>query len=476
MATHDIFMPALSSTMTEGKIVEWLKKPGDRVNRGESVLVVESDKADMDVEAFQEGFLAAVLVQAGGTAPVGETIGLIVESEAEIGAAQAQAPAPGAAAVTPPAAAPASAASAEPSAPAVPAVPAPAVAAPAPTPVAAPPPALAPVPVAAAAAAPVAAAVASNGRLVASPRARKLASQLGVALESLQGSGPHGRIQAEDVQQAAGQPVSVPRVAEGTAPAASGLTPTPASGPLAAAAAATAPAPAPAGQAFGRPGETVAFNTLQQAVNRNMVASLAVPSFRVGYTISTDKLDAFYQLVKPKGVTMTALLAKAVALTLARHPQVNAATSEAGMSYPSAINVAVAVAMEDGGLITPVLANADQNDLYSISRQWADLVKRSRAKQLKPEEYSTGTFTLSNLGMFGVDRFDAILPPGTGAILAVAASRPVVVALKDGSIAVRRQMQVNLTCDHRVIYGADAAAFLKDLASLIEDRPETLAL
>lgn len=463
MATHDIFMPALSSTMTEGKIVEWLKQPGDRVNRGESVLVVESDKADMDVEAFQEGFLAAVLVQAGGTAPVGETIGLIVESEAEIGAAQAQAPAPGAAAAT---------ASAAPVAPATPATPAPVVAAPAPTPVAAPPPSLAPVPVAAAAAAAVAAAVASNGRLVATPRARKLASQLGVALESLRGSGPHGRIQAEDVQQAAGQPVSVPRVAEGTAPAASGLTPTPAAVPLAAA----APAPAPAGQAFGRPGETVAFNTLQQAVNRNMVASLAVPSFRVGYTLSTDKLDAFYQLVKPKGVTMTALLAKAVALTLARHPQVNAATSEVGMAYPSAINVAVAVAMEDGGLITPVLANADQSDLYSLSRQWADLVKRSRSKQLKPEEYSTGTFTLSNLGMFGVDRFDAILPPGTGAILAVAASRPVVVALKDGSIAVRRQMQVNLTCDHRVIYGADAAAFLKDLASLIEDRPETLAL
>ena len=463
MATHDIFMPALSSTMTEGKIVEWLKQPGDRVNRGESVLVVESDKADMDVEAFQEGFLAAVLVQAGGTAPVGETIGLIVESEAEIGAAQAQAPAPGAAAAS---------ASAAPVAPAVPEVPAAAVAAPAPTPVAAPPPSVAPVPVAAAAAAPIAAAAASNGRLVATPRARKLASQLGVALESLRGSGPHGRIQAEDVQQAAGQPVSVPRVAEGTAPAASGLTPTPAAGTVAAAAA----APAPAGQAFGRPGETVAFNTLQQAVNRNMVASLAVPSFRVGYTISTDKLDAFYQLVKPKGVTMTALLAKAVALTLARHPQVNAATSEAGMAYPKAVNVAVAVAMEDGGLITPVLANADQNDLYSISRQWADLVKRSRAKQLKPEEYSTGTFTLSNLGMFGVDRFDAILPPGTGAILAVAASRPVVVALKDGSIAVRRQMQVNLTCDHRVIYGADAAAFLKDLASLIEDRPETLAL
>ena len=456
MATHDIFMPALSSTMTEGKIVEWLKKPGDRVNRGESVLVVESDKADMDVEAFQEGFLAAVLVEAGGTAPVGETIGLIVASEAEIEAARAQAPAPAAAAVAAPAPA--------------------AVAAPAPVAAPPPPPPLAPAPVASPSVAPVAVAapvavvatVAADGRLVATPRARKLARQLGVALEGLRGSGPHGRIQAEDVENAAGQPVSVPRVAEGTAPATNG-------GPAAAAPLA-ASAPAPAGQAFGRPGETVAFNTLQQAVNRNMVASLAVPSFRVGYTITTDKLDAFYQQVKPKGVTMTALLAKAVAVTLARHPQVNAATTEAGMAYPGAVNVAVAVAMEDGGLITPVLASADRTDLYSLSRQWADLVKRSRSKQLKPEEYSTGTFTVSNLGMFGVDRFDAILPPGTGAILAVAASRPVVVALKDGSIAVRRQMQVNLTCDHRVIYGADAAAFLKDLASLIENRPETLAL
>ena len=434
-------MPALSSTMTEGKIVEWLKQPGDKVARGESVLVVESDKADMDVESFQDGYLAAVLMPAGSTAPVGETIGLIVETEAEIADAQAKAP----------------------SAPAV--VPAPA-AAPAPTPAAvqtpAPTPAPAPAPVAAPA---PSAPVVNDGRIVASPRAKKLASQMGVDLATVRGSGPHGRIQAEDVEQASGQPISVPRVAEGTAPAASS----------AGAAAAAAPS-APAGNSFGRPGETVAFNTLQGAVNKNMEASLAVPCFRVGYTITTDKLDAFYKQVKPKGVTMTALLAKAVAVTLARHPQVNAATTAAGMAYPADVNVAVAVAMEDGGLITPVLRNADRTDLYEMSRQWGDLVKRSRSKQLQPEEYSTGTFTLSNLGMFGVDRFDAILPPGTGAILAVAASRPTVVANKDGSIAVKRQMQVNLTADHRVIYGADGAAFLKDLADLIENRPESLAL
>ena len=444
MATHDIFMPALSSTMTEGKIVEWLKQPGDKVARGESVLVVESDKADMDVESFQEGYLAAVLMPAGSTAPVGETIGLIVETEAEIADAKAKAP------TAAPSAAPAAAPAAAPTAPVA--------AAPSAAPVA-PAPVAAPAPVSAPAAAPV-----SNGRLIVSPRARKLASQMGVDLARLRGTGPNGRIQAEDVEKAAGRPVTPPRVGEGTSAAAvTGV-------------AGVASPSAPAGNSFGAPGDTVAFNTLQAAVNRNMEASLAVPCFRVGYTITTDKLDAFYKQVKPKGVTMTALLAKAVAVTLARHPQVNAATTASGMSYPAEVNVAVAVAMEDGGLITPVLRNADRTDLYELSRQWGDLVKRSRSKQLQPEEYSTGTFTLSNLGMFGVDRFDAILPPGTGAILAVAASRPTVVAGKDGSIAVKRQMQVNLTADHRVIYGADGAAFLKDLAELIDTRPESLAL
>ena len=433
-------MPALSSTMTEGKIVAWLKQPADKVARGEPVLVVESDKADMDVESFQDGYLAAVLMPAGSTAPVGETIGLIVETEAEIAEAKAKAPSAPAAAAAPAQAPPAPAPSPAPTASAP---------TPAPTPVA-------PAPVSA---------VVNDGRIVASPRAQKLATQMGVDLATVRGSGPHGRIQAEDVEKATGQPVSVPRVAEGTAPAAS-----------TGSAAVAATASAPAGNSFGRPGETVAFNTMQGAVNKNMEASLAVPCFRVGYTITTDKLDAFSKLVKPKGVTMTALLAKAVAVTLARHPQVNAATTSAGMAYPADVNVAVAVAMEDGGLITPVLRNADRTDLYEMSRQWKDLVKRSRSKQLQPEEYSTGTFTLSNLGMFGVDRFDAILPPGTGAILAVAASRPTVVAGKDGSIAVKRQMQVNLTADHRVIYGADAAAFLKDLAELIENRPESLAL
>ena len=132
--------------------------------------------------------------------------------------------------------------------------------------------------------------------------------------------------------------------------------------------------------------------------------------------------------------------------------------------------------MPDGGLITPVLQGADKLDLYSLSRMWKDLVDRARIKQLQPQEYSSGTFTISNLGMLGVDRFDAILPPGTGAILAVGASHPQVVASEEGTFAIRRQMQVNMTADHRIIYGADAANFLKDLALLIQTDAQSLTL
>ncbi|WP_320668190.1 dihydrolipoamide acetyltransferase family protein [Prochlorococcus sp. MIT 1307] len=454
MATHDIFMPALSSTMTEGKIVEWLKKPGDKIGRGESVLVVESDKADMDVESFQEGYLATVLIPAGSTAPVGETIGLIVESKEEIEAAQAKKPAaPSAATVkTPdPKNSPEESATASFKEEGSTFVSAPSITISNPSDMTS---------------------VTNDGRIVATPRAKKLASQMGVDLSIVQGTGPHGRIQAEDVQRAKGQPITVPWVAESDAAAVAPVSLPPVAN---ISSVNSITQEGTKGKSFGAPGETVPFNTLQQAVNRNMEASLEVPCFRVGYTITTDKFDSFYKEVKPQGVTMTALLAKAVGRTLARHPQVNAAASSRGMAYPAQVNVAIAVAMEDGGLITPVLQDADKTNLFELSKQWSDLVKRSRSKQLQPNEYSSGTFTLSNLGMFGVDRFDAILPPGTGAILAVAASKPNVVANHDGSISVKHQMQVNLTADHRVVYGADGAAFLKDLAHLIENNPESLS-
>ncbi len=436
---HEVFMPALSSTMTEGKIVSWVKSPGDRVEKGETVVVVESDKADMDVESFYEGYLAVITVPAGEAAPVGAAIALVAETEAEIETAKQQAnQSSQVAAVTP----------------------APKETAPAPEPVAA---------------APAAQDTPSgrNGRIIVSPRARKLAKELKVDLSGLQGSGPHGRIVAEDVEAAAGKssaPTPAPAAAT-MAPAKAPTTPPPATP-----APQPAAAPAPAASTTAPLGEVVPLNTLQNAVVRNMVASLQVPTYHVGYTITTDALDSLYKKIKSKGVTMTALLAKAVAVALQKHPLVNASYTDQGIQYHSSINIAVAVAMADGGLITPVLQNADQVDIYSLSRNWKDLVERSRLKQLQPAEYSSGTFTLSNLGMFGVDRFDAILPPGQGSILAIGASRPQVVATAEGMMGVRRQMQVNITCDHRIIYGADAAAFLQDLAKLIETDPQSLTL
>ena len=211
-----------------------------------------------------------------------------------------------------------------------------------------------------------------------------------------------------------------------------------------------------------------------------MVNSLAVPEFRVAYTISTDKFDAMYKRLKPKGVTMTALLCKAVGVALAQHPIMYAACSGSsaegdGIIYNEHVNVAVAVAMPDGGLITPVLKDADTTDIYQLSRNWGDLVKRARGKQLAPDEYNSGTFTVSNLGMFGVDKFDAVLPPGTAGILAVGGTKNVVTADADGRIGVERQMTVNLTADHRIVYGADGAEFLKTLAEVMQD-PDQLVM
>lgn len=418
---RELFMPALSSTMTEGKIVSWLKSPGDKVAKGETVLIVESDKADMDVESFYDGYLAVITVPAGEVAPVGSTIGLVAETEAEIAEAEAKAKSLGATtssttSSTVPASTPAAATSNG-----------------------------------SATAPPTSAAAVPTGRVIASPRARKLAKEHKIDLQTLKGTGPNGRITAADVEALIGAPATpVTPVATPSAPPA------------------TAPVVAKE--------DLVPLTTLQNAVVRNMVASLDIPDFHVAYTITTDALDRLYQQIKSKGVTMTALLAKAIALTLQKHPIMNAYYTEQGIQYRRDIHIAVAVAMPGGGLITPVLKNADQIDIYSLSRTWKDLVERARAKQLQPEEYSTGTFSLSNLGMFGVDSFDAILTPGQGAIMAVGASRPTVVATEDGLLGVKRQMKVNITCDHRVIYGADAAAFLQDLAKLIETNPQALTL
>jgi len=439
---YEIFMPALSSTMTEGKITSWVKSPGDKVEKGETVVIVESDKADMDVETFYEGYLGVIITPAGESAPVGSAIAYVAETKEEIEEAKQKASGQvsGQNGVETPKVArteetPAKLVS-SPSAASTASIPDVVVSTPRKsTP-----------------------AVAS-GRQIVSPRAKRIAKDNGVDLTLIAGTGPNGRVTAADVEDFLQPAIAPLKVA----------TPAVTSTPTPAAAAPKASAPVALGT-------TQALTTFQKAVINNMNQSLSVPVFRVGYTITTDALDALYKQVKPKGVTMTALLAKAVAMTLQKHPLINSSYSDRGIEYKSNINVAVAVAMDDGGLITPVLKNADQTDLYSLSRDWKGLVERARAKQLQPDEYNSGTFTISNLGMFGVDRFDAILPPNTGAILAVGGSRPQVVATKDGAIKVSSQMQVNLTADHRVIYGAHAAQFLQDLAKLIETNPQSLTL
>ncbi len=431
---YEIFMPALSSTMTEGKITSWVKSPGDKVEKGETVVIVESDKADMDVESFYEGYLGVIITPEGESAPVGSAIAYVAETKEEIEEAKKKASGQSAAPAPKKSEEPPSKLVSAPTAASVASIPDVVVSSPRKS-----------------------APAASSGRQIVSPRAKRIAKDNGVDLTKIAGTGPNGRITAADVE-AFLSPASAPAPVAAPAPAKVSV---------------PAPAKAAAPVALGT---AQALTTLQKAVINNMNQSLSVPTFRVGYTITTDALDALYKQVKSKGVTMTALLAKAVAVTLQKHPLVNASLSDRGIEYKSSINVAVAVAMDDGGLITPVLKNADQTDLYTLSRDWKGLVERARAKQLQPDEYNSGTFTISNLGMFGVDRFDAILPPGTGAILAIGGSRPQVVATKDGAIKVASQMQVNLTADHRVIYGAHAAQFLQDLAKLIETNPQSLTL
>lgn len=427
-------MPALSSTMTEGKIVSWVKSEGDVLSKGESVVVVESDKADMDVETFYDGILAAIVVGEGETAPVGAPIGLLAETEEEVAEAKAKA------------------ASKSTSAPAAPA------AAVSPSP---PPPSSSPAPAISQSSPP------SDGpkKIVATPQAKKLAKQHKVDIGSVTGTGPFGRITPADVEAAAGIAPSKPAVSNVASPVAAEAAAVPSK---ASAAPSNLPPPVP--------GSTVVpFTTMQAAVSKNMVESLSVPTFRVGYPVSTDALDALYEKVKPKGVTMTALLAKAAAMALAQHPVVNASCKDGkSFTYNSNINIAVAVAI-NGGLITPVLQDADKLDLYLLSQKWKELVEKARSKQLQPHEYNSGTFTLSNLGMFGVDKFDAILPPGQGAIMAVGASKPTVVTDADGFFSVKSKMLVNVTADHRIVYGADLAAFLQTFAKIVEN-PESLTL
>lgn len=423
MAVTKVVMPKLSDAMETGKIIKWLKKEGDRVQGGDILAEIETDKADVEMEAFGAGVLRKILVPAGERAPVGGLIGVIAEPGEDIAAVLAGAPAPA------PAAAPTGASAARPGPPARPAT------GTEPAPAAPGPPALVPAP-----AAPVGD---QQARVKASPLAKKIAAQSGVDLHLVHGSGPGGRIVRRDVEAAAGAP----------------------------AAAASAPArivPAIAGPEY----EDQPLSPVRAAIARRMpLAKAPVPHFYVTAEVAMDRAWALREQLnalegQPK-ISVNDLVVRACALALLEHPGVNASFQGDAIRVWHRAHVGIAVALDEG-LITPVLRDCQAKSLAQIAVESRDLVERARHRKLRAPELSGATFSISNLGMFDVAEFSAIINPPEGAILAVGAVRRVPVV--DGEqIAVGRRMSLTLSCDHRAMDGAMGARFLQSVKRLLEE-------
>ena len=409
----DILMPALSPTMEEGILAKWLVKVGDSVRSGDLIAEIETDKATMEVEAVDEGVIEALLVAEG-------TEGVKVNT-------------------------PIARLSGEDS----PVVTAPA---PLPVPVAA--------PVMAAPAAPVEKVVIPKGsqRILASPLARRLAAERGLDLASLSGSGPHGRIIRADVEAAARAPGPAPGKAQLPTPA-----PTP------------APAASLAQLGYSEDSYTlVPLDGMRRTVARRLTESARdIPHFPLTIDVEIDALLAartrINSLLEPRGIKVSVndLVIKAAALALKQVPEANASFTPEGIALHRHADISMAVAF-DGGLITPIIRKAEQKGLAEIALEAKDLAERARNRKLKPEEFQGGTFSISNLGMFGIRQFGSIINPPQGAILSVGAGEARAV-VRDGQIIIRTLMTVTLTCDHRVIDGAIGARWLAAFRALIED-------
>ena len=432
-----ILMPALSPTMTEGNVASWLKDEGDSVQAGDILCEIETDKATMEVEATDEGTLARIVAPAGTEAvPVNAVIGLILEEGEDAAVLEGAEAAPAAAA---PAAAPA-----EPTAEAAPA------AAPAPGGNGATPPAPSREP---------------GARIFASPLARRMAKQAGLALEAIAGTGPNGRIVKVDVEAAIAAAAAAPAPAVASpAPAAAAPVAVPAAAPVAPAAA-YQDAPA---------------STMRKVIaQRLQEAKREVPHFYLTVDCAVDALlETRAQLNERSDdytLSVNDFVIRAAALALRKVPAANASWVDGALRQYASADVSVAVAIEDG-LVTPIVRNADGKGLAEISAEVKELAGRARAKPmgLAPEEYQGGTFSVSNLGMYSIKEFAAIINPPQSMILAVgtAEQRPVV---KDGALAVATMMSCTLSVDHRVVDGALGARFLQAFKGLIED-PLTMLL
>ena len=457
----DVVMPRLSDSMEEGTILKWLKAEGDEVTRGDELVEIETDKATMTYEADSAGTLS-IVAQEGDTLPIGEVIARIgAGGEAAAGGGaraeatqQAEASGNGGPAEAPPAAAPA--ATAEP-------------------PAAAPEPERQPAAAESGAAAP--SADGNGGRAKASPVARRIAREQGVDLSVLQGTGPGGRIVKADVEAAASgapqaaAPQAAPAEAAPAAPAA------PAAEPQAVPAAAVPP-PAPASIAeTGTAKGDVSVQELtrtQQVIARRMAESKAtVPEFTIATDVDMEgavelrkQLKAAAETVSGAVPSFNDMVVKASALALREYPRANGSYKDGRFELYSRVNVGVAVAAQEA-LVVPTVFDADRKSLGEIARDSRTLAERVRANAVTPPELSGGTFTVSNLGMFGVTEFSAVINPPQAAILAVGKMEPRAV-VRDGEIVARNIMTITLVCDHRILYGADAAEFLARIKALLE--------
>ncbi|HEY7652644.1 MAG TPA: dihydrolipoamide acetyltransferase family protein [Methylomirabilota bacterium] len=431
-----VLMPKLSDAMETGKVIKWLKKEGDAVKGGDIIAEIETDKANVEIEAFGTGVLRKIVVGEGGQVPVGELIGVIADPAEDVSGVAA-APARPAAAAPAPAAAPAGPLPAMESYRSVPATTA----------------VIPMAPAAAATAAPV------GGRVKASPLARKIAGQVGVDLRLIQGTGPGGRIIRRDVEAA--QPA-----------------PGPAAGPAVSRPAPAGARPQPARPEFVIPPrpevefEDVPMSPMRAAIAKRMPMSKApVPHFYVTSEVDMDRAWALREQLnglegQPK-ISVTDMVIKATALALQKNPGVNAQLNGQAIRVHHRAHIGVAVAL-DQGLITPVLRDCDVKPLGRIAVESRDLADRARGGKLRAQEMTGATFSISNLGMFDVEEFSAIINPPEGAILAVGSvlQKPVV---EDGQIRVGRRMKMTISCDHRVMDGAMGARFLQDLKRLLEE-------
>lgn len=408
----EIVMPRLSDTMEEGTVLRWIKREGEHVARGEELVEIETDKAAMVYESDQEGVLTQIVAQEGDTLPVGATIAHVGEA---------------AEAVETPSATPSAAAEAPPRLPVE------------------------------------AAAGAEENRVKASPLARRIAHESGVDLHKIAGTGTGGRIVKADVEATrAAAPAAAPAPAD----------PSPASP--------TEPAPTLAERVATAKGETtvVPLTRTQQTIARRMAESKAtIPDFALQAEVDMEacvKLRTELKRLSPEQApTYNDMIVKACALALRQHPRANGGYRDGQLQLHSRVNVGVAVATDDA-LVVPTVFDADLKALGEIARETRVLAERVRAGTITPPELGGGTFTVSNLGMYGVRSFSAIVNPPQAAILSVGSLQPRAV-VREGEIAARHTLAVTLVCDHRILYGADAARFLRRIGELLEE-PAALTL